>query len=472
MVAAVFVGSLLSGHVLGSGRLLAVVLAGTIVAVALQLPFALDALDGEWALLAGIRSDGATGDRLADLARFETGPVGGDLLGWALVAAGLLPLMLARGARFAWAVRGWVMYLGSIAFAMVAAQGLLPVGLPRSEVLLVPGAVGLAVATAMGMAAFETDLRRYRFGWRQLVPITSFVALLVATLPVFVSTFDGRFEAPRRDFAHVLANAAADDGPGVSRVLWLGDPDVVPTSGWEYEDGVGYALSDSFETTILDRWTGSSTNETRLVAEALDLGFSKATSRLGSLLGPMGVRYIVVPERLAPAPHGSLIRPAPSGLTAMLGDQLDLERIALNLGIVVYRNAAWIPVRASMPVGTTTAGTSSFQDAVLVGFDDVVPTFGEGRTSSTAVVPDGREVYVAAGGDGWEVTVDGRRALETKALGWAQAFSVDAPSGSATAKLRYATPFALRLQLLGQLLGWLVVGATAARLVSLDREGA
>jgi GT2 family glycosyltransferase len=472
MVVAVFVGSLLSGHVLGSGRLLAVVFAGSIVALALQLPSALDALDREWALLAGIRSDGATGDRLADLARFETGPVGGDLLGWALIAAALLPLVLARGPRFGWAVRGWVMYLGSIAVAMVAAQGVLPVGLPRPEVLLVPGAVGLALATAMGMAAFETDLLRYRFGWRQLVPITAFLALVVATLPVFVATFDGRFEAPRRDFAQVLANAAADDGPGVSRVLWLGDPDVVPTAGWEYEDGVVYALSESFDTTILDRWTGSSTNDTRLVAEALDLGFSKATSRLGSLLGPMGIRYIVVPERLAPTPHGSLLRPAPSGLTAMLGDQLDLERVELNPGVVVYRNAAWVPVRSSVPVGTTTAGTTSFQDAVIVAFDDVVPTFVEGRTSSTAVVADGREVYVAAGGDGWEVTVDGRRSLETKAFGWAQAFSIDAPSGPATAKLGYATPFAVRFLVLAQLLGWLVVAALAARLVSLDREGA
>ncbi len=472
MVAAVFVGSLLSGHVLGTGRLLAVVFAGSIVAVALQLPFALDALDREWALLGGIRSDGATGDHLTDLARFETGPVGGDLLGWALVAAALLPLVLARGARFAWAVRGWVMYLGSIAVALVAAQGVLPVGLPRPEVLLAPGAAGLALATALGMAAFETDLRQYRFGWRQLVPITAFVALVVATLPVFVASFDGRFEAPRRDFAHVLANASADDGPGVSRVLWLGDPDVVPTAGWEYEDGVAYALSDSFETTVLDRWPGSSTNDTRLVAEALDLGFSKATSRLGSLLGPMGIRYIVVPERLAPAPHGSLLRPAPSGLTAMLGDQLDLQRVELNPGVVVYRNAAWVPVRSSLPVGTTTAGTTSFQDAVIVAFDDVVPIFGQGRTSSTAVVPDGREVYVAAGGDGWEVSVDGRRALETQAFGWARAFSIDAPSGEVTAELGYAAPFTVRLQVLAQLLGWLVVIAVAARLVSIDREGA
>ena len=47
----------------------------------------------------------------------------------------------------------------------MAEQDWSPVPLPRPEVIQVPGAVGLAIAVAMGVAAFFTDVRRYRFGW-------------------------------------------------------------------------------------------------------------------------------------------------------------------------------------------------------------------------------------------------------------------------------------------------------------------
>lgn len=469
-VAAVFLGSLVSGHVLGGGRLLVVTTAATVVALALQLPAALDALDGEWALLAGARSDGVRELSLAEAMRFQTGPVGGDLLGWALVVAAILPLVLGAGARFAWAVRAWLVYLGSVAVAVVAAQGSLPVGLPRPELVLAPGATGLAFATALGVVAFETDLRRFRFGWRQVVPVTMFVALVLAPLPVLVSSFDGRWDAPSRSFAHVIDNLAADDGevgPGRGRILWLGAPDVVPTRGWELTDGVVYALSEQTETTVLDRWTGSSTPQTRQVAEAIELALERGTSRLGSLLGSMGVRYVAVPQRLAPPPDGSIDRPAPSGLLAMLGEQLDLERID-NVGLVLYRNAAWVPTRAGVEPGATTG--DSFLAATVAPLDDATAVLGEGRTHAEASVAAGRDVYVAAAGDGWELTVDGRRALATSAFGWARSFTVDG-AGVVDAELNYRTPGRLRLSLIAQLVGWFVVIGAAARLVSVEREG-
>jgi len=470
MVIAVFIGSLITGHVLGGGRLLVVAVLATLVAIALQLPNGLDAATGEWALLAGGRSDAARPVDVSELLRFETGPVGGSILGWALPIAALLALVLARGARFAWAVRGWMLYLGSVAVVMTASQGLLPVGLPRPEVLLAPGLAGLALAVAMGMAAFESDLRRYRFGWRQIVPVTGLIALMIATLPTIAGTFDGRWESPRRDFAQVLSIVTSDDSAGASRMLWLGDPDVVSVGGWEYEDGVVYATTDAAGGTVLDRWSGPSTDDTRLLAEALDIGLSRRTSRLGELLGPLGVRYVVVPERLAPAPSGAIDAPAPAALVAMLGEQLDLERIELSPGLIVYRNTAWIPVRASVPVGITSAGVDDLSDIVRIDIEGAAPVLsGSGRDSFSGPVPGDRDVYLAAGGDGWELSVDGSRTLRADAFGWARAFTVDA---AGTGELRYDTPAASRLSLVAQVLGWLLVLAIAVRLVSLEREGA
>ena len=85
---------------------------------------------------------------------------------------------------------------------------------------------------------------------------------------------------------------------------------------------------------------------------------------------------------------------------------------------------------------------------------------------------DGRDIYVAAGGDGWKLSVDGSRSLETEAFGWARAFTVDTDGGTAEATLGYSTPSSLRLQVLAQLLAWIVAIGATLRLVSIDREGA
>lgn len=468
MMLAFVVGSLLSGHLLGTGRMFVGSLGAVVLALALQLPSGLDALTGEWALLGGTRSDGGTELALADVLRFHVGPHGGSVLGWFLLAAAILPLLLARGARFAWAVRGWVTFLASVAVVMVAAQGLLPVGAPRPEVILAPAVSGLALATAMGMVAFEVDLNRYMFGWRQLVPVTALVALCIGVLPVVGASFDGRWEAPGRDFASVLEIVTAADAPAASRTLWIGDPDVVPMNGWEFEDGVIYATSYGMETTILDRWPGPSTDESRLIAEVIQVGLDGATSRLGTLLGPMAIRYIVVPERLAPAPDGAIERPAPEAIVAMLAEQLDLEQIELSPGVVVYRNTAFLPVHAAVAAGATD-GTVGFRDAVGVDLDDGTPIFQpDDYRSADGRVVAGTDAYIAAAGAGWELETSHGPVARNSAFGWASSFAMDA---TGSGELRYDTPSQQRLFQMLQLLGWVVIVGFTVRLVSIEREG-
>ena len=67
-----------------------------------------------------------------------------------------------------------------------------------------------------------------------------------------------------------------------------------------------------------------------------------------SVLAPMGIRYVVVVQRLAPAPFATRHLPAPRGFVATLDAQLDLEPLDVPAGLTVYRNHAAFPVRAAI----------------------------------------------------------------------------------------------------------------------------
>ena len=80
---------------------------------------------------------------------------------------------------------------------------------------------------------------------------------------------------------------------------------------------------------------------------ALTLALGHDTTRLGRVLAPMGVRYIAVPRRLAPADDTPRATPAQAdadraadALAGALAEQLDLQQVRLDPGLVLYRNTA------------------------------------------------------------------------------------------------------------------------------------
>src|SRR5690606_21904683 len=105
---------------------------------------------------------------LGHLLRFESGPWGAPPLGFAFLLAAVLPVVIGRSWRLEWAVRAWFVVIAGWGAIWASQEGHLPVGLPAAEVVLAPVAAALALTAALGLAAFETDLRAYRFGWRQV----------------------------------------------------------------------------------------------------------------------------------------------------------------------------------------------------------------------------------------------------------------------------------------------------------------
>jgi hypothetical protein len=169
----------------------------------------------------------------------------------------------------------------------------------------------------------------------------------------------------------------------------------------------------------------------------------------------MGVRYVVVPLAIAPAPYSDPAYDA-DDLRAMLEGQLDLSSVTAA-GVVVYENDSWGPTRALLPEGTPIPpGGEALPERVFpeVRGAPVALPDDEGYQRFAGELPPSVVYLAAASSDRWRLEADdGTDAERVEALGWAQAFLSD---GSPRATLRFDTPTSRRLILLGQALLWLV----------------
>jgi GT2 family glycosyltransferase len=510
---ALVLGGLLAGQAAGALRVLTVGLGGAVVAVVLQLPWSLSATDG-WAAVVGVSSTSGYRLGLSEVMRFATGPYGAGMFGWALLVTAVLPLLIGRRWRLGWAVRGWAIAAAGFAATWVVGQGWLADALPAPDVLLAPAAVGIALAAGLGMAAFEVDLPDYHFGWRQIVSLLAGAAFVLALLPALGTVLSGRWDLPRGDYDRSLSFLGGDaallpalgtvlsgrwDLPRgdydrslsflggdaapdaqASRVLWVGDASAIPLAGWRLDapevDDLGpdrtlaFATSSAGTPTIAEEWAGG-LGAAANTESALQVAASGGTTRLGALLAPMAVEYIVVPLAPAPDPYARDTTYVPSDLLAVLDGQLDLDSVTVNPGVRVYRNAAFGPSRALLP---PTAEIPSGGEALT---DRVVP----GLAAAPAVLPDVNgysdwsgpidqpgQLFASVAGDGWVLQVDGADVPPEKALGWANRFSVEQ---AGTAGLRFDTPVTRWLALAGQVLLWVLVLGYLVRVRVREDEG-
>lgn len=468
MAIAVSLGSLLAGWPGGTARLTAVTAGALAVAAALNLPWIVHNVINTpgWEWFGGSRPSTPATPDLATIMRFDSGPIGGGVVGWALPVAGITPLLLARGPRWAWAVRGSSMYLLSVGSVWALGNGWMPLPLPRPEVLYSLGAVGLAVSAAMGVAAIERDLRTYRFGWRQLAPVTAVVAVVVALLPPTAASFNGAWNMPDQEFNELFEQQPPSPG---TRVLWIGHDDVLSVGGAEFRDGLTVAVSSGRVVGFADRWAGSPQPADELLQDALLLAVDGGTSRLGRLLAPFAIGEIIVVAESAPAPATRIEEPVPDTLIASLEEQLDLAQVEVSPGLVRYRNDAALGLATLVPAGTTSetdlrsfGGSRSALDATILE-----PADGD-HDRFVGQVAVGQEVYVAAPVDTqWVVEVDGRTATRTSALGWASAFD---PPLSGTVEARHVTETSHRLLMAGQGALWLLAIVSLMRLNARARE--
>ncbi len=396
MAIGLVLGSLLVGQPQGVGRLLAGSVLGAVTGLVVQLPWSADVITGGWDSFGRPRQSPFSVLDLGDLLRFRSGEVGGSVFGSALLVAALLALLIGRDWRLAWAVRGWMMAITAWAVALGGQHGWLPFDLPPVEVVLAPAAVGVAVAISMGMVAFEMDLPDYHFGWRQLGSLVAGLALVLGTLPILAEALvDGRWGAPKRDLDTVLGFLGEDQEEGAFRVLWIGDPDALPLSGWSFGDGVAYALTSRGLPRLGDLFPVDSEGPNAAVGAALESAASGESVRLGEDLAPLGVRYIVMP--LSKDPDATEATVPQARVVQALPEQLDLAEITAGGEVEVWENDAWEP--PDIPQRT-------------------------GFTAYRGEVPSDTTVVHGSGGSGWRLRVDGDPLAREEVSGWASSWEV------------------------------------------------
>ncbi len=370
---------------------------------------------------------------LVDSFAFRTGTAGAGPWVWCIFIAALLPLLVATEGRFAWALRGWTMAVVSFAI-VVLSGGTSTTATPALEVLLVPAALGLALAIAIGLAAFFGDIRTFVFGPRQGLALGLAATAALPFIGVLPDVFDGGFDAPSESWGETLAffdDVAIDDGP--FRVAWVGRAEALPVDAQIRDGDVAYAVTRNGAGDLRDLLPPVPDRPEETLTRAFDEARAGRTVRLGHALAPMGVRYVAIVDRSAP--NAAIRHEFDASLAANLDRQLDLTLARRVDGIALYENGAWLSPRAVL-VGELPAAASQTLDArggveVATRTDLAEDSRSvRGRDADLELAQAGRFHLAERFDDRWRLTVDGETADHVVSLGWANGFDVGA--GSAT----------------------------------------
>jgi len=432
---ALILSSLLFRDVAQTARSLRLALGSTVVALVISAPWAIGVLTSGRGMVSvfGLETPASGAADWGTILRFATGPIVSSPLTWGFVVAAAAPLVLASGVRFRWAARFWSIAIVFWCAAWISGRGWTGALAIDPLVLLGPAAAATAAAIGLGVAAFERDLPKAEFGWRQLVTALGVVAATAASVPTLVSALPGRWELPVNDFSQSVSWMHAKVADGAYRVLWLGDPRSLNQGGWNAGDGLAYATSENGPPDARWLWSATSPGPAGQLGSAVDLARDDGTDHLGNLLAPAGVRYLVVLTSIAPEIAGEqspTAYPVPADLMPALGHQLDLQPVLSGTGITVYANAAWVPQRAevvgrpgsAVPLASALAGAPG--TPVVAVAQPVLPGAAASR-SFGGTVSAGTVFSSAAPSGGWQLVLgSGAVAPRSDSFGWASRYAV------------------------------------------------
>ncbi len=442
MAAGLVAGSLLAGRPGGVPRLLAATALAVPAVVFLAFPAFVDlvASGPDWGVVADGRDGSAGQVSFGEILRFAVGGDDPGSLVWLFAVPMTVPLLLGRGWRLEQSVRLWMVAVVSWAVALAAQRGVLPFGLPDLQLLLAPAAVSVAALCGMAVLSIEHDLRFSYFGWRQaLVPLTVVASLLLAVGSIS-SLEDGRWGLVAGDH-HSALRFEAPVLSGAYRVLWIGAPEFLATEGHSLAPGVAWATTTGDSVTILDRSIPFDQGRADLFSTVIEEIEQSRTARGGRLLAGLGVRYVVLLHRLAPAPFATHdeARAVPADLTEAMRDQLDLELVeGTNSAVDMFVNTSWVPMRALHPPGFD-AAVEEFADLEAHPLPTGASLFSGDGPPWTAEIPDGAEILVShTPRPGWELSVAGEIAPRREALSWTRAYR---PGSGGETQLSYSAPW-------------------------------
>ncbi|MFV0257075.1 MAG: glycosyltransferase, partial [Acidimicrobiales bacterium] len=421
------------------------VLAAVAASVALHGPWAFDVMrQFSWGWLVGPPSPEADVSGLLDLVLFAPGRFGPSVMAVGLVALALMGLALSTTRRLRFSIQLWVISLVFLTLAWLAHRGWLPMALPTDEILLVPVLASWCVLAGFVVAALEQwgDTRRMA---RRGAMLLAGVALTLATVGAMVRSLAGDWGSPSQNYT-AFTGFLADDDNADGRILWLGQPSVVPIDTVRSAGGIPYAMTDGGEPTVIGRWLPGPVGSTDGVGHHLELATAGETVRLGRLLAPYGIDYVVVMDQLAPEPYdGPKVPPDPQ-LMAALEQQLDLERVSGMPNLIVFRNAAAAGSVATLPSSAAAEAVTPAQQ-MAVDLSTGAPVEGEQTAPGAWVVTTsgGNPVLVATPSADLEM-----HGSDAALISGFDGLTVIPATVNGTVELEHPTPLGRRIGQLGQ----------------------
>jgi hypothetical protein len=214
--------------------------------------------------------------------------------------------------------------------------------------------------------------------------------------------------------------------------LWLGAPALLPVDAKivgrtaAAEDGsgsIGFGLTRNGPGDARTLWAATQAPADDVLEQALLTARAGDSARLGHLLAPAGVRYVVVLSQTG-AGHGMVV-PVDPALAEALTRQLDLSISRIDTGGTVYANDAWIPSRAVVPPGVDVRASRGDALAAAASSDvaGVARPVGGTIGHSQATGP-GTLLWAEASNTGWHASASGKRLSRSTAFDWTNAFTV------------------------------------------------
>ena len=417
-----------------------------------------------WDALVGPPPLGDPGRGLIAVASFEIGRT--DFAGLALLL--YLPVVvapvLARAWRLTWAVRAGLIVVSFGALAVLADRGELPFAAPEAGILLAPVAAGLAISAAAAVAAFDLDVRGGTFGWRQPLGILASIAVVVGVIPGVAAITDGAWQTPSTPLAELLGKSLPDPSEsGDYNVLLIGDARILPVPSTEYRDGISFAVIGADGLDFRARWAPPTDLAADDIRSALDEMSTGSTLRAGSLLAPLGVRRVVIPEFDGVISTTDDPLPPPAGLVTALENQLDMVKIQALATLEVFENTAWLPKFSLLTGPTAEASAAAGAEARVAGDLSMATPILDGADQFGTYRQDVEPgvVHLAVPfDDNWDLRSNGSSVEARRAFGLTTGFDV---VEAGEVELTYSTPASRPFVLVLLFLLWVAVLISATR---------
>lgn len=435
--------------------------ASVVAAYVLNMPWS---LDWSWAGIVGPQSARPTGRSLADVSTLA--PTGDRfaILALALYVPLLAAVAISRAWRLTWSVRAGALVLGFGSLAVLSERGAIDVPLPTTSLLSAPVALGLALSAAAVAGGFGSDVLGRGFGWRQPIGLLANAAIMVGLIPAVLAIGNGSWHTPETPMVRLLeTQMPRDPAAGDYRVLYLGDPAVIPVVSGEFAEGIAYGVTDAGEFDFTDRFVQPTSLADDALERALGLIADGSTLRAGRILAPLGIRYVVVPKTDGAVSTVDDPIPLPSGLVPALQNQLDLGSVYGPPTLEIFANQAWFPAGAQLVGATADASRLAGEESLArADLSRAVPSMvGADLTAPTGVneVAPG-VVHIAVPYDERiRLSVDGVDVPSRPGFGVTTAFDV---TQAGTGVLSYADDANRALWRVAQTMLWLAVLVVAA----------